>query len=185
MRVRGNGGKEAPNLPGTYYRFMLKNPPLNFFAPDPDAALHPDVSAPAPAANISKDREPYVLMHTPKSDAQVPESQVADPKPTTAVVPEPTTAVDDAAPTLTDAPPTPPLAAGSETTPERPESQDEVTGLIERLNLSGAASNSNGGVGGGGAAASGGGATCAHCGIQRVGMTGCARCLQVAYCGKE
>ncbi|KAJ1491222.1 hypothetical protein T484DRAFT_1775472, partial [Baffinella frigidus] len=83
--------------------------------------------------------------------------------PTRVAVPEPATAEDAPVPTPADAPPTPPLASGSETTPERPASPDEVTGSIERLSLAGAASNSDGGEGGGGAAASdGGAAACAE-----------------------
>ena len=105
--------------------------------------------------------------------------------PTRAAVSESATAVDVAAPTLADAPPPHPLAAGAETTPQRPESPEEVRGLIERLDLAGAASNSGGGDGGGSAAASGGGAACAECGIHSVALRRCTRCLDVAYCGKK
>jgi len=73
--------------------------------------------------------------------------------PTRVSVPEPATAEDDPH-TPMDATSSPPLAAGSENTPERPASPDEVTGHIERLNLSEAPSNSDGGGCRGGAAAS-------------------------------
>ena len=103
--------------------------------------------------------------------------------PTCVAFPEPTTTVDAAEHTLTDAPPTPPLAAGSETTRERPESPEQVTGLIERLSLAGAASNSDGGEGGGVAGASGGGAACAKCGTSDVKLTLCTGCRKISYCG--
>jgi len=162
MAVRPHKGKSDPGLPGTYYKFMLDKPPVDFLVPDTAAAAS------------RKPREPFVLMHMPKPRKQ-----------TRVAVSEPTTAVDAAAYTPTDAPPTPPLAAGSETLSERPASPEEVTGLIERLNLAGAASNSEGGDNGAGAAASGGGAACAKCGIHSAELRRCARCLEVAYCGKE
>ena len=159
-------GKEsvAPKLAGTYYKFMLEKLPADF-----------DVLTSEPEASRSNRREPFVLMHMPKPRTRV-------------FVPEPATAVDDAT-TLTDAPSTPPLAADSETTPERPDSPGEVTGFIERLNLAGTASTSDGGEGegegGGAAAASGGEAACAKCGIYSVALKRCTRCLEVAYCGKQ
>ena len=119
-------GKEsdAPKLQGTYFKFLLEKPPVDFLVPDP-----------GPVANGSK--LPYVLMHMPK------------PGQTQVVVPEPTTAVD-VADTPMDAPSTGTFGAASEATMERPESPQEVSGLIERLgNLLGVASNSNGGIGGG------------------------------------
>ena len=108
--------ENAPKLLGTYYRFMLK-PPLDVLVPDPDAA---------PAAN-GNTREPYVLMHTPKLEAQVPAARVS--------VAERATA-EDVVDTPVDAPSTPPITA-FDATPERPESPGEVTGLIEHLSLAG------------------------------------------------
>jgi hypothetical protein len=162
MAVRPHKGKSNPELPGTYYKFMLDKPPVDFLVPD------------AAAAASRNPREPFVLMHMPKPRVQ---TQVS--------IPEPATAVDAAAYTPTDAPSTAPLAAGSEILPERPASPDEVTGWIERLHLAGAASNSDGGDGGGGVAADGGGAACAKCGIRSAELRRCLRCLEVAYCGKE
>ena len=123
MSVRAHKGKEsvAPKLAGSYFKFMLEKLPDGF-----------DVLAPGPAANSSK--LPYVLMHMMKRGGQ-----------TRVVVPEPATAVDDVF-TPTDAPSTGTLGATSETTPERPESPDEVTGLIERLSLLGTTTNSDGGA---------------------------------------
>ena len=88
-----------------------------------------------------------------------------------------------------------------ETTGERPASPEQVagaldreggaedvTGLIERLRLPEAAISSDGGAAGdgeGGAAASGGAAACAQCGFRSAEKKSCARCMQVAYCGKE
>jgi len=139
MSVEANKGEGAPEPPLRFYKFMLDTPPVNFL-----------VSDAAPAA--ARKHEPYVLMHMRNL---LQHTRVA--------VPQPATAVDAPAHTPADAPPTPPLAAGSETNPERPASPDEVTGYIERLSLAGAASNSDGGEGGGGAAASdGGGAACAE-----------------------
>ena len=109
--------KSAPKLLGTYYRFVLK-PPLDVLVPDPGAA---------PAANGST-REPYVLMHTPKSEAQVPAARV--------VVAERATA-EDVVDTPVDAPSKGPLITAFDATPERPESPGEVTGLIEHLSLAG------------------------------------------------
>ena len=148
MRVSAKGRKEAPTLPGTFYRFMLKHPPLDFLAAGPDATPRPDVPGPAPAAN-SSNREPYVLMLMPKTEAQVPDAQVAVPKPTTAVVPELATAVD-VADTPTDAAPPENFGAASEITPD--ESPDQVSGLVEHFEhfrLPGAAVESNGGTGAG------------------------------------
>jgi hypothetical protein len=162
MAVRPHKGKSNPGLPGTYYKFMLDKPPVDFLVPDTAAAAS------------TNPREPFVLMHMPKPREQ-----------TRVAVPEPTTAVDAPAKTPVGAPSTQPLAAGSETTPERPASPEEVTGLIERLSLAGAASNSDGGDGGGGAASSGIGAACAKCGIRSTELRRCTRCLEVAYCGKE
>ena len=161
MAVRPHKGKSNPGLPGTYYKFMLDKPPVDFLVPD------------TAAAESRNPREPFVLMHMPKPREQ-----------TRVAVPEPTTAVDAPAETPVDAPPTQPLAAGSETTPERPVSPEEVTGLIECLSLAGAASSSYGGAGGG-SAASGGGSACAACGIRSAELRRCTRCLEVAYCGKE
>ena len=69
-------------------------------------------------------------------------------------------------------------ACRSETAPERPDSPGEVTGSIERMNVADTASNSDDGQGGGGAAY-------AQCGIHSPALKSCARCLEVAYCGKE
>ena len=165
MTARPHKGK-AVRLPGKYYKFMLEAPleapPIEFLVHDPE-----------PAASRSNHREPFVLMHTSKWRKQ-----------TRVSVPLPITVLDDFR-TSADAPSTGTLAAGSETTPERPESPDEVTGLIERL----AAVSSDGGTGAGegegGAAASGGAAACAQCGIGGVELKRCVRCWQVAYCGRE
>ena len=161
MAVRPNKGKSSPELPGTYYKYMLEQSPVKILVPDP-----------APAA--ARKHEPFVLIQFRNL---LQHTRVG--------VPPRTTAVDAAAYTPTDARSTPPLAAGSETPPERPDSPEEVTGLIERLHLTGAASNSDGGDGGGGAAASGGGAACAKCGVLSAALLRCARCMEVAYCGKE
>ena len=152
MKVRPHKGKEpGPDLPGSYYKFML------------DAAFL--ISEPAPIA----ERLPFAVMHMRKPPQQ-----------TRVLAREPTTAEDTPAQTLVDAPPTATLAAGSE-------SPEEVTGLIERLSLAGAAASSDGGTDAieGGAAASGGGAACAQCGLRSEKLRHCARCLQVAYCCKE
>jgi len=114
----------APTLEGKYFKFKLNISVEQFF--------------------VEPAREPFVLMHMRK------------PWETRAVVPVPTTAVDEPSTTPTDALPTPPPAAGSEIHPvinklhhpERPESPEEVTGLIERLSLAGASSSSDGGEGG-------------------------------------
>jgi len=161
MTVHPNQGRKSPALPGTYYKFMLDKPSVDFLVPDPASAA-------------ARKREPFVLIQFRYLLQH-----------TRVVVPPRTTANDAAAYTPTDAPPTSPLASGSETLPERPASPDEVTGLVERLNLTGAASNSDGSDGGGGAAASGGGVACAKCGIHSAELMRCARCLEVAYCGKE
>ena len=121
MAVRPHKGKPPPDLAGRYYKFMLGKPPVDFL-----------VSDPAPAATRS--REPFVLMHMRLQHTRV-------------VVPEPATAVDDAAHTPTDLPSTGTLAAGSETALERPESPEQVTGLIEHFSLAGAAANSDGWTG--------------------------------------
>jgi hypothetical protein len=92
--------------------------------------------------------------------------------------------VDDAY-TPVDAPSTGALTAGSEITPERPESPDEVTGLIERLAVVSSDGGTGAGEGEGGAAASVGASTCTHCGIGGVDLKRCVRCLQVAYCSKK
>ena len=115
---------------------------------------------------VEKNRWPFVLMHMRKPREQT----------RVAVVP-PTTAVDENR-TPVDAPLPETLAAGSATTPDRPESPEEVTGLIERLSLVGAANNSDGGEGEAGAAA------CDECGIRSTELKRCQRCWQVAYCGK-
>jgi hypothetical protein len=162
MTVRAHKGKPVPKLTGKYYKFMLEKPPVGF-----------DVLAPGPAASTSNHREPFVLMHTSKWRKQ-----------TRVVVPAPATAVDDAR-TPVDAPCTGTLAADAETTPERPGSPEEVTGLIERLSIVEAATNSDGGENGGGSAASGGGTACAQCGIHSAVLKRCALCLEVAYCSKE
>ena len=133
MRPKAKQGKSAPKLAGTYYMFML-TPPLDVHVSDPDAAPPPYVPDPAPAASSSNNREPFVLMHMPKRGGQ-----------TGVAVQGPATAVDDVF-TLVDAPSTGPLGAASETTPERPESPDEVMGQIERLNIPGAATNSDAGT---------------------------------------
>ena len=155
MAVHPNQGKSSPALPGTYYKFMLDKPPVDFLVP-------------------ARKREPFVLIQFRNL---LQHTRVSDPPRTTAK--------DAAKPTLTDAPCPPPLAAGPETLPERPVSPGKVTGSIERLNLAGAASNSDGGDGGGVAAASGGGAACAKCGILSAVLLRCARCMEVAYCGRE
>ena len=80
----------APKLAGTYFKFVLEKPPVNFLAPDPEQA-----------ANSSK--LPYVLMHMPKTGGQ-----------TRVVVSEPTTAVDTAT-TPVDASPEGTLGAADET----------------------------------------------------------------------
>jgi hypothetical protein len=161
MAAHPNQNKRSPALPGAYYKCMLDKPPVDVLVPDPESAA-------------ARKREPFVLIQFRNLLQH-----------TRVVVPVTTTAVDAAAYTPTDAPPASPLAAGSETLPERPASPDEVTGLIQRLNLAGAASNSDGGDGGGGPAASGGGAACAKCGIRSAELLRCARCLEVAYCGKK
>jgi hypothetical protein len=80
----------APELAGTYFKFVLEKPPVDFLVPDPEQA-----------ANSSK--LPYALMHMPKTGVQ-----------TRVVVSEPTTAKDTAT-TPVDAPPTRTLGAASET----------------------------------------------------------------------
>ena len=169
MRVRANGGKEsvAPKLAGSFYKFMLEKPPVDFLASGPDAPPHhPDV----PKAKAAKrsESEPYVLMHMRELGPQV-------------VIPEPTTAVD-VAHTPTDAPSMGPLGAATETTPDE---FSDVTGLMERLSLPGAVSNSNG-------AGKGEGAqgitqalkdTCDFCGKHGVGFKRCSTCKQTWYCG--
>ena len=126
MRVTPHAGKEsvAPKLSGTYFKFILEKPPVDFLAPDSELG-----------ANSSK--LPYGLMHMPKPGVL-----------TRVVVLEPTTAVD-VPHTPTDAPASGSLDVASDATPERPESPDEVTGLIERFSLPGAASISIGGTGAG------------------------------------
>ena len=121
MRVRPHAGKEsvAPKLPGTYFKFVLEKPPADFDVLDSEA-------------EAKNSKLPYGLMHMAKPGVQA-----------RVVVLEPTTAVD-VPHTPTDAPST-----GPDATPDRPESPDEVTGLIERLSLPGAASNSDGGTGAG------------------------------------
>jgi len=101
--------------------------------------------------------EPFVVMHMQKQARAV------------AVVP--TTAVDVAY-TPTDAPSRGTLPPGSETTPERPDSPEEVTGLIERLNLAAPAAASSA-------------SSCAYCGKQGVGFQRCSTCKQAWYCGTE
>jgi hypothetical protein len=131
MWPRPRKHKSAPELPGEYIKFVLEKAPVDFLVPDLDLAPQPDR---APAAN-SSNREPYVLMHMPKLEARV-------------AVPELTTAMD-VADTPADALPPPTLGSASEATPKHSESPDEVTGLIERLSLPGAASDSDGGAGAG------------------------------------
>ena len=172
MSVRAHPGKSAPALKGRFCKFVLvlEKPPTDFLIPDPE-----------PASNSSK--LPYVLMHMPKGGRQ-----------TRVACPEPATAVDDVVHTPVDAPST---GAGSETTPERPaSSEDGVTGLIERLDLAGAATNSGGGTGAGDG---GGGAQdialalrtlalkdcCAHCGKQCAVLKRCSTCKEIWYCGAE
>jgi hypothetical protein len=58
MSARAHVGKSAPDLPGKFMKFILKNPCVDFLVPDP-----------APAANSSK-RAPFVLMHMPKRGAR-------------------------------------------------------------------------------------------------------------------
>ena len=118
---REHMGESKPTLAGKYLKFLLAQPPVDFLAPD---------EVPAATRNT---REPYVLMHMRKPLEQ-----------TRVVVPVPTTAVDEAH-TPVDALPPGTLAAGSEITPERPESPDEVTGLIERLRLPGEDTSAEGG----------------------------------------
>jgi len=119
MSVRPHRGKSAPNLDGKYYKFKLEKLPSDVHISDPDAS---------PAANISNDREPFVLMLMPKSRTRV-------------AVPEPTTAVD-VAHIPTDASSTEAFGAASEITPDA--LSEEVTGLIEHLHLPRAAANSDG-----------------------------------------
>ena len=167
MRPKPKQGKSAPDLAGTYYKFTLKTMPFDVLLPDPDAA---------PAANISN-REPFVLMHMPKRGGQ---TQVA--------VPEPTTAVHDAR-TPVDAPSVASLGAPSEVTPD--ECSDEVTGLIERLSLPEAASNSDRAAQGAGGAQDNAQArttlamadSCAYCGKEGVPLKRCSICKQTWYCG--
>ena len=156
MKVRLHKGKEpGPDLEGYYYRYML------------DAAFL--VSEPGAAAT---ERLPFAVMHMPKPLQQI-----------RVLAREPATAEDGPADTPADAPSAGHLAAASETTPERPESPEEVTGLIESLSLAGPASSSGGG---GGAGDGGEGATaCTQCGIRSAELKRCLRCLQVAYCSKE
>ena len=159
MAVHPNKGKSSPELPGAYYKFLLDKSPVGFLVPDP-----------APAA--ARKREPFVLI------------QFRDLLQHTRVAVQELATAEDDPHTPVDATPSPPLAAGSETTPERPDSPGEVTGLIERMNVADAASTSDGGDGRGGAGASGGGAACAQCGIHSAVLKSCARCLEVWYCGK-
>ncbi|KAJ1495319.1 hypothetical protein T484DRAFT_1762975 [Baffinella frigidus] len=164
MTARPRKGKSAPNLPGKYYKYLLEKPPGGILVPDPDAG--PD-----------NNREPFVLMHMPRRGGQ-----------TRVAVLEPTTAVD-VAHTPADAPSTGTFGAASEITPD---DLSEVTGLVERLSLLGAASNlnSDGGTGGalGGALAPktfASEASCAHCGKQGGEFQRCSRCKQACYCGAE
>ena len=183
MRVSANGGTEAPTLPGTFYRFMLKHPP-DFLASGPDAAPVADTGSEtnkskAKAADWSS-RDPYVLMLMREPGTRV-------------VVQELATA-EDLVVTPTGAPPAGTFGAASEATPERPESPEEVTGLIERLILPGAAANSDGGTGAG---EGGGGAqdiaealatlalkdSCSQCGKQGEDLLRCSICKHAWYCG--
>jgi len=117
MTPRAHMHTTAPTLEGKYFKFKL----INFLA------------NPAP--------QPSVVMHMRKPGQR-----------TRVFVPEPATAVDEAH-TPVDALPAPPPAAGSEIHPvinqlyypERPESPEEVTGLIKRLSLAGASDGGGGG----------------------------------------
>ena len=161
MSAKAHAGKSAPKLQGKYFKFVLGRP-----------SVHSFLVQDAPA------REPFVLMHMRKPREQ-----------TRVAVPEPTTPVDvDHTPT--DAPPPHTLAAGSESTPERPASPEEVTGLVERLSLAGAASNSDGAAsdsnsGEGGSAVADGLAGCTQCGATHGAMKRCQGCHAVSYCSKE
>ena len=161
MKVRPHKGKDGPDLQGRYIKFML------------DAAFL--VSEPGSAAD---ERLPFVVMHMRKP-----------PPLTRDIAREPNKDTAEEAPvdTPTDALPAGHLAAAAGTTPERPESHEEVTRFIERLDVVGKAASSDGwtGAGEGGAAASGDAAACAQCGIRSVELKHCLRCFQVAYCGKE
>ena len=134
MSTRPHAGKSAPDLPGTFYKFFLEQPAVDFLA--------------------SNRPWPFVVMHMPKP---VQQTRVAAPPLTTAA---------DAAHTDTDAPSTGHLPA-SETTPD--ESLEEVSGLVERLNLTGASEAASA-------------ASCFQCGAQDVALKRCLRCLQVSYC---
>ena len=112
---------DPPTLPGTYHKFVWTDPALQVLHPDPiEGPGMPYLSS-----------EAVVLMHMPKPGGQ------------TRVAVEERATAEDFVETPTGAPSMTPLGAPSETTPERPESPDEVTGLIERLNISGTASNSD------------------------------------------
>ena len=125
--ARPNKDKIAPNLPGMYFKFFHEQPPIPFLVSDSESAAN------------GRSREPYVLMLMPRKPPGRP--RVA--------VPEPTTAVDDTFDTTVGASVN--LSASSEITPD--EFSEEVTGLIERLSLPGAANAgeaAGAGEGGGG-----------------------------------
>ena len=111
MKQRPRVGHQAPNLPGTIYKFVL--------SPSEDAFF---------AGEANSRKKPFVLMHmaTPKGKTQ-------------AAFPAPTTKVDVAQATPADAP-----SIASETTPD--DSVEEVSGLIERLSIPGAAAISGEGT---------------------------------------
>jgi len=125
MFARAHTGKTAPILPGRYYKFTLEMPPVDFLVPGPASRSN---------------RAPFVLMH-----------MRTKPEQTRVVVPEPATAVDDTH-TPVDATAAGDLTAGSdqdEITQERPESPEEqVTGLIEHLTLTGGGGTAGAGEGG-------------------------------------
>ena len=117
--VKPREGKEpGPELEGRWYKFMLDPA---FLVSDPAAAA---ASGPVPAANM---RLPFAAMHMRKP------SQC-----TQVLAHEPTKVVNDAVHTPADAPPPGNLTAASEITPD--ESLEHVTGLVERLSFTGAAS---------------------------------------------
>ena len=165
MAARPHVGKRAPDLPGTFYKFFLEQPPVDFL-----------VSDPASAANRPW---PFIVMHMPKPLQH-----------TRVVVPTPATAVDSVH-TSTDAPSAGHLTA-SEITQD--ESLEEVTGFVERLDIAGSVSAGFAQLAAVAAgfgqlaalasptAAAGCATSCSHCRTQRAAVQ-CSRCKQVQYCG--
>ena len=127
-RLNANGGKKNTSESGLVAVEMNPRPHEGKASPDlPGKYIKfmlekppVDFLVPDPDAEPASNREPFVLMHAPKPQKQ-----------TRVAVPEPTTAVDEDR-TPVDAPSTGPLDAG------------HVAGLVERLSLAGAASNSDG-----------------------------------------